>query len=263
MDKKPYTSRSEVVKKTVQILKAFSKDSYLIGVRELAERINLPRSTVQRLLSSLEDEGLVFQDPVSQRYGLGTGILVLAGVVLSHMNFRSIALPFMMGLSEKWQETIDLDVLEGADVIIVEQIPGQYALSVGSPFSRRLPAYCTSTGKVLLAYRGPEYVQNNLPEEIPSIAADSKGHISCEKFIEELALIKKQGFARSKGEREEFVYAIAVPLMDINGKVVAAMSVSGFVSRIDTNEDAIINDLQNASKEISKQLGHNSGYQAY
>lgn len=254
MKKTPNTSRSEVVIKTIQILKSFTKDNYLLGIRDIEEIVKLPKSTVQRLLATLEDEGFVFQDPISLKYGLGREILALAGIILSNMNFRRVALPYMMNLSKKWQETIDLDVLDGGDVIIVEQIPGQYALSVGSPLIRRLPAHCTSTGKVLLAYAGPEYITNNLPEKFQSNIQNSKKIIIREQLIKDLEIVTKQGFSRSRGELEEYVYAIGVPIFDINERVIAAMSVSGFVPRIDTNEEEIINDLKQASKEISKQL---------
>ncbi|NMC14470.1 MAG: IclR family transcriptional regulator [Chloroflexi bacterium] len=256
MSKKQDTSRSDVVKKAGKILKAFSRERSLIGVRELAEIVNLPKSTVQRLLTSLADEGLIYQDPATRRYSLGAGILVLAGVVLSHMDFRRIALPFMTNLSAKWQETIDLDILEGTHVIIVEQIAGQYALSAGSPLARRLPAQSTSTGKVLLAYAGVEYVKANFPEEIPSTKPSSNVSITREQLLRELEIVRNEGIARSREEREEFVYAIGVPIWDSTDKVIAALSLSGFVARIDKNEKEIIKDLKKASREISEQLGY-------
>lgn len=257
MKKNPNPPHVEVVKKTVTILKAFSKENYTIGVREMAEKTKMPKSTVQRLLSTLEAEGMVYKDPISQKYGLGTEILALAGIVLSHMNFRQTALPFMMDLSKKWQETVDLDILDGTDVIVVEQIPGKYALSVGSSLIRRLPAYCTSTGKVLLASAGTEYVRKNLPPKMISNLKDQNLVITRDQLIRELENVKNQGFARSKEEREKFVYAIGVPITDINDKIIAALSVSGFVSRIEENEEKIIHDLKEAATSISKQLLHN------
>ena len=161
----------------------------------------------------------------------------------------------MTELAARWNETVDLDVLRGTHIIIIEQIPGRHVLTTGGTFAARLPAHCTSTGKVLLAYAGPEYVEENLPEILPSFTSETI--TSRDDLLRELAQIRQQGHARAWGEHEGLVNAVAVPVRGRTGEVVAAMSISGPSSRIDESVAAeMIEALKGSSADISRRLGY-------
>jgi len=243
------------IHKAISLLRCFSSETPQIGVRELAARVKMPRSTVQRLLAALEEEGLVEQDPDTQNYLLGSELVVLAGLALAKSNVRRVALPYMMELASRWNESVDLDVLRGDHIIIIEQIPGRHILNTGGTFAMRMPAYCTSTGKVLLAYSGREYIEANIPEKLRTITQNTITTRS--QLIAELEKVRQQGWARSWGENEDFVHAVAVPIWDRSGKVIAAMSISGLDARIDEATAAeIAQSLKDTCSHISARLGY-------
>lgn len=249
------TSGIVAIHKVVEILRAFTPDSPEIGMRELAQKIGMPKSTVHRYLVALKQEGLVEINPDTSRYHLGLELVAIAGTALRNMNVRHAALRMMNWLAERWNETTDLDVLSGTHIIIIEQIPGQHILNTGGMLAARLPAHCTSTGKVLLAYAGPEYVLEHFPEELPKLTRDTITSRSV--LLQELEQIRRQGYARSWGEHEEYVHALGVPIRDHTGKVVAAMSISGLAVRIDENTaEEMIKHLKSAATEISAGLGY-------
>lgn len=249
------TSGPQTIHKAVQLLRSFTITSPEIGTRELAVRVGMPKSTVHRLLVALEEEGLVEVNPDTGRYRLGLGLVTLAGTVLRTVDIRRVALRHMTRLAARWNETVDLDVLRGAQIMIIEQIPGQHLLSTGGMLAALLPAHCTSTGKVLLAYAGRDYVLGHLPDELPRYTPHTITSRSA--LLEELEQVRQQGYARSWGEYEEYVHALGVPIRDRRGEVVAAMSISGLAGRIDGEVvPEMIQALQQAAAEISTGMGY-------
>ncbi len=248
-------SGSKSVHKAIRLLRVLSTDMPEAGVRELARKIEMPKSTVHRLLAALEEEGLVEHDSRTNLYRLSFEIVALAGSALRNSDVRRVALPFMTELAARWNETVDLDVLRGAHIIIIEQIPGQHILNTGGTFAARLPAHCTSTGKVLLAYAGPEYVKAHLPEKLERYSDNTI--TSRDELLKELALIREQGYARAWGEYESFVHALGVPIRGRTGEVIAAMSVSGLAARIEGEmATEMIASLQRTATEISARVGY-------
>lgn len=245
----------QTIHKAVQLLRAFSPGSPEIGVRDLADRVGIPRSTVHRLLAAMEDEGLVEQDMGTGRYRLGFELVALAGIALRSVDIRRVTLPHMSHLAARWHETVDLDVLRGEHVIIIEQIAGQHLLNTGGMLAARLPTHCTSTGKVLLAFAGPDYVIEHLPEELPKhspLTITSRALL-----LQDLDQVRRQGYARVRGEYEEYVTALGVPIRDHTASVVAAMSISGLSVRIDEETaDQMILALKQTAAEIATSLGY-------
>lgn len=237
------------------MLRAFSPSLPEIGVRDLADRVGIPRSTVHRLLAAMEDEGLVERNLETGRYRLGFELVALAGMALRSVDIRRVALPLMSHLAARWHETVDLDVLRGGHVIIIEQIAGQHLLNTGGMLAARLPAHCTSTGKVLLAYAGPEYVREHLPEELPRYSPLTITAIAA--LLQDLDQVRRQGYAQVRGEYEEYVTALGVPIRDHTASVIAAMSISGLSVRIDEETaNQMIRALKQGAAEISTALGY-------
>jgi IclR family KDG regulon transcriptional repressor len=245
----------QTIHKAIALLRAFTPDAPELGVRKLAEMLDMPKSTVHRLLVALEQEGFVEQDARTGLYRLGFELVILAGYALGSLDVRRVALSYMDQLAERWKETVDLDVLRGAHIVIVEQIPGRHVLNTGGAWATRLPAHCTSTGKVLLAYAGREYVEKHLPAELERYTPHTV--TTREALLEELAQVREQGYARSWGERDEFVNAVGVPIRGLTGEVVAAMSISGLSARFDERTAMeMVDALKQAAKEISAHLGY-------
>jgi IclR family transcriptional regulator, KDG regulon repressor len=258
MDQKSATSNSPgslTIHKAMTVLRAFSPESPAMSVRQVAEKIKVPKSTVHRLLMVLQNENLIELDPDTGNYQLGYELVVLAGYLLRSKNIRSIALPYMRELGERWHETVCLDVMRGIDIIITEQVPGQHFLQTGGTFASRQPAHCTSTGKVLLAYAGREYVESHLPEVL--FAYTKKTITSRDNLLIELARIKGQGYAVANGEYGDMVTACAAPIHHRTGEVIAAISISGLMQRMEGHGiEAMVADLKDVTDRISSKLGY-------
>jgi DNA-binding IclR family transcriptional regulator len=226
-----------------------------MSLGQIANKINIPKSTTHRLLAALQEDGLIEQENETGDYRLGFELVSLAGVLLRSLDVRDVAFPYMRSIADRWSETVCLDVLRGADIIIVEQIPGQHFLNTAGTFAARQPAHCTSTGKVLLAYAGKDYIERNLSETLPAYTASTI--TSREQLIEELSEIRQKGFAVVVGEYGDMVTAIATPIKGRSGEVVAAMSISGPSLRINNYEiEEIVEELKNVSAKISNKLGY-------
>src|SRR5512143_783371 len=156
--RQPYHG-TQAVSRAVSVLKVFESTTVGLTAAQIAAKLDLNRSTVHRLLSVLEAEGLVARDityqgePRNSAYRLGPTLVTLGGLALRQINLRSIALPHLRALAQKSGETVDLELLVGSEVMIIEEVQGEHMLrvGVGDNVGSRYPAHATSTGKLLLA----------------------------------------------------------------------------------------------------------------
>ena len=144
--------RIQAIERAVAILNTFSAEEPELGVTELADRLELHKSTVHRFLVNLEAAGLVERNRHTSRYHLGLHIFELGGLVLQQMNLWDEALPFLEGLVRDSGETGHLAVLDGGEAVYIEKVEARRALRIPSAIGRGYPAHATSLGKVLLAH---------------------------------------------------------------------------------------------------------------
>jgi DNA-binding IclR family transcriptional regulator len=243
---------SRTVNKAVAILQQFTVDEPHLGVSELSRRLGFTRSTVHRLLASLRQGGLIEQDPSTSKYRLGHAAVELGYTAIYSDPLLVTALPYLYFLSEQVGETVYLGERRGHEVAAV--------LHVLSPTSReqmqwynRLPLHATSTGKILLAHS----------EEIELTALLEQGLLRYTEHTitdplalrEHLDQIREQGFATDFEEYKLGANAIAVPVGDQEGKVLAALSILGPAYTL-TREKAMaaLERLKAISREITMRL---------
>ncbi|RLC62423.1 MAG: IclR family transcriptional regulator [Chloroflexi bacterium] len=222
-------SQGQVVKsvrRAVAILRSFSLGEPELSVTHLSRRLNVHKSTVSRLLSTLEAEGLVDRNPETGCYRLGVGLIELAGLVVLHRDLRQAARPLLRQLADQTQETVNLAVRDGNEVINIEQVVprDRRVLNIGW-VGRRTPLHASSTGKVLLAYL-PEaelnaLIQNPLPRFTEYTITDAQ------VLRAELALVRQRGYATGLEELENGLNAVAAPVRDHTGQVIATVSAAG------------------------------------
>lgn len=245
------------VSRAVAILRSFTEAEPERRVTELASQLNLHKSTVSRILSTLQQEGLVSQDPETRKFRLGLGLISLAGVALGQMDVRGVAQPFLSDLVEKSQETVNVTVLEGYECVNVERARSPQPIRYVGWIGRRTPLHCTAAGKVLLAY---------LPEEdranyrfMPLVAYTDKTIIDWPVLEESLADIRAQGYAIVHEEYEEGFSAVASPVCNHVGRVVAAVSISGPTYRFGPGRvEEFIDPLRETTDRISAGMGYQS-----
>jgi IclR family transcriptional regulator, acetate operon repressor len=223
-------SGNQAVRRAIAVLKAFSDEMPDMGVTEVSRRVNLHKSTVYRLLSAFEDEGLIARNPETGKYRLGPELIVLGEQVLRHTEVHRVALPFLRELAERTGETIDLEVLSGGNVVTIEEIGGKHVVAASGAIGMPWAAHATSNGKVLLAYQPVERQRQILSRTLRRFT--SRTLTDAKAVARELAKVREQGYALSFGELEEHLVAIGIPIRGRSGDAVAAVSISGPDTRL-------------------------------
>jgi DNA-binding IclR family transcriptional regulator len=195
------------------------------GVTELAERVDLPKSTVSRLLSTLEQLGVVEQVVVGGRYRIGDGMLSLAAAASKGRGLISLVRPHLVELTRELGEATGLSVVEGQRVHYLDQVGSDSPVQVRDWTGDRLPAHVTSSGLVLLAWSDASVRAAFLRAEL----APSTSHSMTdpEKLRQRLDEVRNVGYAWAYEEFAEGLNSVAVPLRDDGGTVVAAIHAHG------------------------------------
>jgi DNA-binding IclR family transcriptional regulator len=247
--------RIQAIERAVAILGAFSAERPELGVTELAEVLDLHKSTVHRFLVNLERAGLVERIPRSGRYRLGLRLFELGSLVIQQMNLWDEALPFLEALVRESGETGHLAVLDGGEAIYVERVETRRALRIPSAMGRGYPVHATSLGKVLLTYQPESRVreiiaERGLPRFTRNTIADP------EALLTELTVVRQQGYAIDDEEYDEGLRCIGAPIMDHTGQVVAALGIGGPVTRVTPER---VPELARLVKLAAKGLSHRLG----
>ncbi len=247
--------RIQSIERAVAILNAFSAEEPELGVTDLAERLELHKSTVHRFLVNLEAAGLVERNRRTSRYRLGLRIFELGGLVLQQMNLWDEALPFLEGLVGESGETGHLAVLDGGEAVYIERVEARRALRIPSAIGRGYPAHATSLGKILLAHLGVEareaiIAERGLARCTPSTITDP------DRLRDEFELIRTQGYAVDDEEYEEGLRCIGAPILGHTGQVVAAMGIGGPVTRVTPERLGELAELvMGAAGNLSRRMG--------
>ncbi len=138
---------------------------------QIADQIGIHKSTVHRLLATLERKRFVQRDPGTGAYQLGVRLLQMAYLTLEHNDLRRLAIPFMRRLCDQCQENVDLSVLDDADVVYLNVIEGPQRVKLAAATGQRLPAFATASGRAILAYLPDETVQRILERGLPQLHA--------------------------------------------------------------------------------------------
>jgi len=248
----------KVLDKTFSILDILLQHGSSMHMTEISEKLGLYPSTIHRILDTLKHRGYVEQDPKSQKYRLGLKLLELGMAKLHQMDLAREATPYLKELVKQCNETVHLGVLEGGEVLYLAKEESSQTIRMISYVGRRAPLHCTALGKVLLAYLSAEEREKILGEKVlPRLTENT---ITDKMELEqELDKVREQGFALDREENEKDVRCIAAPIRNYQGEVIAALSISSPIFRIDKNAQ---NNLKEAiietSKKISMRLGYNS-----
>lgn len=257
---KPDKVRGEqAVHRAIAVLRAFGTQDAELGVAEVSRKVGLHVATTHRLLQSLVVEGLISQDPDTAKYRLGVGLIPLGDLARQSNILPRIAEPHARDLAQQWGEVVNLDVFNQAtEVISVIQIPSSYLLQVTADYITPMPPYCTSTGKVLLAYSSASLVESVLAKGL--VAKTSRTITDPALLLQELEATRQRGYATNLGELEEGLHAVSAPVRDRTGRVIAALSMGGPAVRISPEKlPAIAQAVMETADCISQDLGWKQG----
>ena len=224
------------------------------GVTELAEELPLTKSNVHRILKTLEAAGYLTRDETTRRYKLTLKLWELGLSVVSKMDLRVQASPWLKGLSETTRETVHLSVLDGDEVIYIDKVDSSEPIQAYSHVGGRAPAHCVATGKALLSCR-PNAFLNDLATRLKPYSEHTITDPA--RFLAEMEQIRKQGFALNLGEWREGVWGVAALIRDARGEVAGAVGISGPSFRIkERNIDNYVGPVMAAAEDISSRLGY-------
>lgn len=258
---KPDPSFSQSIERGLAILSSFKPSRPLMGVSELARENGLGRSTTHRYVATLCALGYLEQDPPSRKYRLGPKVIDLGFSAINSMELRAISQPYLQRLSDETGYTANMAILDDTDIIYIERCrsskKGQSEVELDLHVGSRLPAYCTSMGKVLLAYlpdedRDDRLDRSPLKRHGPNTVTDR------EALVAELERVRATGIAINNEEIAFGIRAIAVPVRGRSGNVVASVGFGVHNSWVRI-EDLVLQltpILQNTAVEISARVGY-------
>ncbi len=248
----------QAVTRALVLLEILAREDSPITISELAKKAQLKLATTHRLLSTMMNRGFIDQDPISLRYHLGIKTFEIGNAALNVNDLRTISRPFLKSLAQQTTETTNLAILDDAEVVYIDQLESTNIVIV-KMFARvgsRGPAYCTGTGKVLLADLAEEELKKRLAK-VKFIKFTEHTVTDINKLVKVFNQIRKDGFALDFSERDEGVTCIAAPIRNFENRVQAAISVSAPVQRMDREriDGEILPLLLGAAQEISERLG--------
>jgi DNA-binding IclR family transcriptional regulator len=237
------------VQRILAIFESFTTEKSSLTLQEIADRIELPKSTTFRIVQSLENAGYLVRLE-DQKYCLSFRFTRLAGLVKSTLGIREIARPVILELAEATEETVSIHTVSGRNRVCIDALATSASplRNVVQP-GEQVPLLAGSASKVLMAYMP----KSQLTPIVGAIARQTKR--SQADVLEELARIRRQGYAVSHGERLLGVSAVSAPIMDARDEVQYCLSIGGPTVRMQTNEKEIVKRARNAAADISRQFG--------
>jgi IclR family transcriptional regulator, pca regulon regulatory protein len=220
---------SQSLERGLAILCAFTPNRPALGISELAQELALTRSTTHRYVATLASLGFLEQDDATRKYRLGPRVLDLGFSTLASLELREIAAPHLRRLTDTTGHTSNLAIRDDTDVILIDRVRGrpgrhhhlEFSLHVGS----RIPAYCSATGKILLAHLSRPDL-DRLLDRIELIQRGPRTLTSRDALLAELQQVRRTGLAVNDEELESALRSIAAPVRARSGEVVAAINVA-------------------------------------
>lgn len=249
----------QTVVNAMRLLEAF-RDEEELGVTEISRRLALHKNNVFRLLATLEQRGYIEQCSRSERYRLGVRSLELGQSFARSRTLLRCAAATLEELAASSQECSHLAVMRDYEVVHLAGEQTERSVMSGLRVGRRLPVHCTALGKVLLGC-APEEVRQDFDRRRPEGRLGLRTGstiVDSHKFFEHLRGVAVQGFAVDLDECEEGLCCAAAPVFDVQGQVVAALSVSGPSFRM--GEDRLLAEVAplvvSAAERLSRELGY-------
>lgn len=248
-----YAQKNTTVIKTMDILNLFV-DHAQMSLSELMKKTNMPRTSLLRMLTSLEEIGFLRRDAMGN-YELGLSFLQFGQLVAERMDIRAIALPVMRQLQLDADEAVNLIITDGQEALYIEKIDTSHQVKVYTRIGRRAPLYGGACPRILLAFM-PEADRERYLEETALISYAQGTILGKEELRRELEEVRRLGYAVSHGELRDFTSAVAAPIYDQHGQVIASLSLAGLTERFKGERLQLLIDLvRAAAREISTRLG--------
>jgi IclR family transcriptional regulator, KDG regulon repressor len=252
---KSASGRLSSVTSALRVLKVFSHGEPELGISSIAQRLGLAKSTVHRLAVTLASEGFLEQNPQNGRYRLGLSLFSLGALVRQRMDVSHQALSLLTALRDQTQETVHLAILDATSIMYLHNMESAQAIGTRSYIGTRKPAFCTSEGRVLLAFNDPDLLTAVLKEDLvqrtPKTTINPK---TLRTIVEET---RRNGYATDDEESEIGMRSVAAPIRDISGRAIAAVGLAGPIQRLTKKElRRLVPQVITTAAGISARMGY-------
>jgi IclR family pca regulon transcriptional regulator len=251
---------SQSLERGLAVLACFTPERPVLGISEIADELEMSRSTTHRYVITLVALGYLEQGK-SRKYRLGLRATDLGTAALNATGLREHAKPYLEELSQRTSCTSSLAMLDGPEIVCVDRVrsshPSWHTIDLDLAPGSRLPAHCTAMGKLLLAYR-PEPEQRELVSQLRLTKPGPNTMTTRQELRDELGAIRAEGLAVDDEELAPELHSIAAPVRDGEREVVAALGLAAHTSKVSLAElvDALSPRLVATADRVSAQLGY-------
>lgn len=243
------------VYKALGVLRCVGERGGELTLTEVSRLTKLNKTTVYRYLHTLAECGFVVHDRRTDTYRLGLRVWELGRLAGGDLRVREVALPIMQELRDAFNETVNLGILDGREVVYVEMAESSRSLSMRARVGGRDPVHSTSLGKAILAFLPEQERRNHLPSRLTS--RTSQTHTSIQALKADLLSVWERGFALDREENEEGSHCVGAPIFDQSGAVAAAISLSAPASRMpEALQPKVSSAVTEAARTISERFGY-------
>lgn len=225
------------------------------GVTEIADELNVHKSTAFRLLGVLENRGLVAQEQDRGKYYLGAGVLRLAGAAAARLDISQEGAPVCRDLASEAGETANIAVLDDDAAVNIMQARGTSSVTAQNWLGRRTPLHATSSGKILLAHQPKSVLESVLSRKLARITEHTIAVAG--ELRAQLDAARENGYVLARDELEIGLHAVAAPVHAHDGDVIGAISVSGPAYRLEGEAfDELVKTTIAAAQDLSRRMGY-------
>jgi len=242
----------------IDVIYAFEEEEHPLSIHDLAKKLNMNRTSLFRILYTLRHKGILDFDMETGKYQLSLKLVQLASLVLKRMGIKEVARPYLEEIKDKLNETVHLLALGDQHAIFIDKVTPAETMLMNSYIGMVAPLYCTASGKLFLSYQTEQYIENYL-NTVPLKKFTDKTYTDREKLLENLRLIRQQGYSIDDEEIEEGLVGYAAPIFNRKGQVFASISVSGPASRMRRKKDEILPAIIEAAKIITQNYNSTLG----
>jgi DNA-binding IclR family transcriptional regulator len=254
---RPAKARLSSVANSIRLLSSFSGDEDELAITTLAQRLGLAKSTVHRLASTLTSAGFLEQNSDTGRYRLGVALFELGALVRRRMDVANVARPHLRELLEKTGETVQLGIVDHYSVLYVYEMESRRAIRMAAAVGARAPLHCTAVGKVLLAFQPADYIRETLERDLTGFT--DRTVTRRDDVLSLLEEVRMRDYAVDDEESESGLRAIAAPVRNQNGLVIAALGVAAPVQRMNKKVmQTTVPTVMSIAQAVSTRLGYSA-----
>ncbi|WP_304508020.1 IclR family transcriptional regulator [Anaerotignum sp.] len=242
--------------KAFQIIEAIDRFGEL-SIGQLSQTLSMDKATVHRLINTIKEAGYIVQNPYTRKYSNSVKLFTIGNHIIERTGVKEIARPYIEAVAKETKETINLSMHSGNDIVYVDKIESDSPIKVGIKVGTALPMYCTGMGKAILAFL-PEDTLNEIIKHTNFKKRTAKTVAGKEALLDQLKLVRKNGYAKDGEEYVDGLISFAAPIFDYRNSPVAALSISMPKLRYNEGEQRqyFVSLVKKTAAALSKELGN-------